>query len=66
MKVADLTVDELKAIIRDIVDEALMDYDPDYGLELRPDFEARLMASLASADEGAPLDEVVKKLGLKG
>ena len=38
-KVGDITVRELKSLIRDSIYEVV---DPDYGLELRPDVEASL------------------------
>lgn len=60
-KVSDLTVGELKTLIRDIVKEAI---DPDYGLELRPEVEKELMESLQSK-ERIPVEDVAEKLGLK-
>ena len=36
-KVSDMTVKELKTLIKDTVQELI---DPDYGLELRPEVEA--------------------------
>ncbi len=65
MKVADLTVEELKNLIREVVDEKFREliFDPDYGLELREEVEERLIASLASK-ERIPLDEVKRRLGL--
>lgn len=36
--VADLTVNELREIIRETVRETLLERDPDAGLELRPEF----------------------------
>ena len=44
-KVGDITVRELKSLIRDSIYEVV---DPDYGLELRPDVEASLKKSLKS------------------
>jgi len=65
MKVTDLTIDELKKLIREAVDEKLKEIllDPDNGLELRDEVEQRLKASLASK-ERIPLEEVKKRLGL--
>ena len=64
MKVTDLTIDELKKLIREAVDEKLKEIllDPDNGLELRDEVEQRLKASLASK-ERIPLEEVKKRLG---
>lgn len=42
-KVIDLTVSELRFLIRQTVSEAMLDPDPDIGLELHPDFIADLM-----------------------
>ena len=52
MKVADLTVDELQALIRKVVHEELQDIiaDPDKGLELTGEIQARLQSSLGSSD----------------
>ena len=52
MKVADLTVDELQALIRKVVHEELQDIiaDPDRGLELTGEIQARLQSSLGSSD----------------
>lgn len=45
------------------------DYDPDEGLELRPEVAERLEQSVAEYESGAvkavPMEEVAKKLGLK-
>ena len=65
MKVTDLTIDELKKMIREAVDEKFKEilFDPDNRLELRDELEQRLKASLASK-ERIPLEEVKKRLGL--
>lgn len=65
MKVSDLTVDELKKLIREAVDEKFKEilFDPDTGLELRDDLVQRLEASLASK-ERIPFEEVKERLGL--
>lgn len=66
MKVADLTVEELRTLIKDTLHEELQDLltDPDAGLELRPDIEARLAASLKST-ERISFDEVQRRLNLR-
>ena len=45
MLVAEMTVQELKTLIQNTVREVLQEIlrDPDAGLELRPEFEARLL-----------------------
>ncbi|TLD41460.1 MAG: hypothetical protein JETT_2256 [Candidatus Jettenia ecosi] len=61
-KVSDMTVGELKKLIKDTVLEAI---DPDYGLELRPEVEFKLEESLKRKAKGIPLETVVKELGLE-
>ena len=48
-RVAELTVDELKQIIEEAVEQKLEEMlgDPDEGLELREEIKARLRPSLA-------------------
>lgn len=50
IKVADLTPEELTALIRESVEAVLIEHfgDPDAGLELREELRARLLASLES------------------
>ena len=47
-KVADLTVDEFKSVIRETVAQTLAELlsDPDEGLALRDEFSAELLAAL--------------------
>jgi hypothetical protein len=65
LKIADLTPEELKNILREVIEEEFKEFfiDPDFGLELREGIEKRLTDSLASK-ERIPLEEVKKKLGL--
>ena len=60
-KVSDMTVGELKSLIRDAINELI---DPDYGLELRPEVEEELKKSL-EAKERIPVEEVAKELKLR-
>jgi len=66
MKISDLTLDELKELVKGIVDERLRELlgDPDLGLELGETVRSRLKASLAST-ERLTGDDVAEKLGLK-
>ena len=69
MKVKDLTTDDLRALIADVVEEKLKELlgDPDWGLELRPEVAERLRKSLAAIERGEetrPLEEVAKRLGI--
>lgn len=63
-KVSDMTIKELKDIIRDTIAEIL---DPDYGLELRPEIEESLRESIKEKErgEGMPLEEMKGKLGIQ-
>ena len=65
MKIADLTPEDLKNIMREVIEEEFKEFflDPDYGLELREGVEKRLTASLASK-ERIPIEEVRKRMGL--
>lgn len=64
MKIADLTPEELKNILREVIEEEFKEFfiDPDYGLELKEGIEKRLTDSLASK-ERIPLEEVKKRSG---
>jgi len=61
-KVGDMTIRELKKLIKDTVLEVI---DPDYGLELRPEVEKELLESKKKKKKGIPLETVVKELGLE-
>jgi hypothetical protein len=60
-KVSDMTVSELKQLIRDTLYEII---DPDHGLELRPEMEEALRKSIESR-ERIPVEKVAEELGLK-
>ena len=67
--VADLTVDEFRDLVREIVIQTFTDMfgDPDEELELRDDFKIELQRSLAAVQAGGktiPVQEVVSRLGL--
>ena len=66
MKVSDLTVEELRTLIKNTLHEELHDLlaDPDTGLELRQEIEARLASSLTST-ERISFDEVQRRLNLR-
>ncbi len=59
-KVSDLTVNDLRRLIRDTIYEFV---DSDFGLELRPEVEEALRESLKSK-ERIPVDKVAEELGL--
>ena len=68
-KVADLTIDEFRDLIRAVVIQTLSEIldDPDEGLELRDDFAEELQDSLNTVKTGgktASVQHVAEKLGL--
>lgn len=66
MKLADLTPDELKELVKGMVDDRLRELlgDPDLGKEMGEAFRARLKDSLNS-NARVTADEVAEKLGLR-
>ncbi len=60
MKAGDLSVEELKALIREVLLEIM---DPDYGLEVKPEVEEKLRESM-KARERYSVEEVTRELGL--
>ena len=68
-KVADLTVDEFRALVREIVVHTLSEMlgDPDEGAELREDFAEELHSALGAMEGGSktvPAHKVAEGLGL--
>ena len=68
-KVADLTIDEFRDLIRAVVIQTLSEMldDPDEELELRDDFAEELQYSLAVADADSKTvsaQKIAEKLGL--
>lgn len=69
VKVKDLTSEELKSLIQETVEEAMLELlgDPDRGLGLAEDVKKRLQRSLEHLQQGEqviPAEEVVKRAGL--
>ena len=66
MDISSLTPDELRELVKGMVDDRLRELlgDPDLGMELGEAVRARLKASLASTQRLTG-DEVAEKLGLK-
>ena len=67
--VNELSIDELKALIEEVVEEKLQEMlrDPDEGLSLRPEVEERLVKSLNQPKESrrtVSAQEVARDLGL--
>ncbi len=70
VKVADMTVDELRGLVRQTVEDTLMQWlgDPDVGLELQDEVRERLRRSIEGQRGGAPTipaEEVASRLGLR-
>jgi hypothetical protein len=68
--VSDLTVEELKALMRETIKQTLAEFltDPDKGLAIRQGMKAALEYSAKAVWEGGALysaDEVAKNLGLE-
>jgi len=66
MNLSELTLDELKELVKGIVDDRLRELlgDPDLGLEMGEGIRARLRQSL-TATERLSGDDVAEKLGLR-
>ncbi len=70
MKVKDLTMEELKDYINEVVEEKLVELlgDPDWGLELKDEVKERLRQSLEAVrrgEKGVGLMDVTRKLDIK-
>ena len=66
MKLSDLTLEELKELVKGTVDDRLRELlgDPDLGMEVGEAIRARLKQSLASSARITG-EEVAEKLGLR-
>lgn len=63
--VADLTIAEFRALVREIVVEVVQELiDPDEGLEPRPEFVEEMERRLALDEPTIPAEEVYRRLGL--
>lgn len=68
--VKDLTIEEFKAVVGEVVEEKLRELltDPDAGLTLRPEIEARLRQQLQDPHlegESIPAADVARRRGLE-
>jgi len=69
MKVKELSIDELRALIEEIVEEKLKEMveDADWGLELKAEVRKRLKRSLEASkkgERGVPAEEVARRFGV--
>lgn len=71
LSVADLTIDELRWLIREAVAEAITELmaDPDANLELRDEFVMELQSSIdqhrQGVEETRAIEDVARELGLE-
>ncbi len=67
MKVKELSVEQLKALIEETVEEKVHEIlgDPDEGLEVREEIMQKLKAHKASKKKGIPIEQVAKELGIE-
>jgi hypothetical protein len=68
--VKDLSIEELKAVIGEVVEEKLRELltDPDAGLALRPEVQERLLRDLQAPQlegENIPAAELARRRGLE-
>lgn len=69
-KVSALTVEELKEVIGEVVEDKLIELtvDPDRGKRLREEVKKRLIQSVAAerrGEKGIPVEEVARRLRLQ-
>lgn len=66
MQISDLSLDELKELVKGLVDDRIRDLlgDPDLGLQLSDAVRTRLKSSLAS-ETRVTGDEMADRLGLR-
>ena len=70
MKVKELSVEQLKALIQETVEEKLQEIlgDPDQGLEVKEEVKEKINHSLTAmkhGEKGIPVEQVAKELGLE-
>ena len=70
MKVKELTIEQLKILIDEAVEDKLAEIlgDPDRGLELTDEAKRRIeeaLAALKRGEKGIPLEELAGELGIK-
>ena len=69
-RVSDLTTDELKALVREAMEQTLVEFlaDPDKGIELRQSMKTALERSIKTVREGSVLysaEDIAKDLRLE-
>ena len=69
MKVRELTMEQLQAMIDEAVEAKLQEYlgDPDAGLELTDDAIKKIeegLAALKRGEKGIPLEKIAREMGI--
>ena len=68
VKVSQMTIDELREVIGNVVEEKLrVLFEDEDSLELKPELKERLLRQtkeIENGDRGVPLEDVVSSLGL--
>jgi len=69
MSKSDLTMEKLRELIGEVVEEKLLELlgDPDAGLEIRDDVRERLLRSLDALERGEPtvaMEKLAEELGV--
>ena len=67
MKVKELTVEQLKTLIEDTVEERLQEYlgDPDEGLEIKEEIIQKLKAQKEAGKPRISMEEIARKHGIE-
>jgi hypothetical protein len=65
MKVADLTVQQLELLVRQIVDDRIAERLGDDDWPMDPDFVERIVRSIESDEARIPASEVAARLGIE-
>ena len=70
MKVKEITIEQLKALIDEAVEDKLAEIlgDPDRGLELTDEAKCKIEESLAAlkrGEKGIPLEELAQEMGIE-
>ena len=61
-KISEMTAGQLRELIMETIHEAL---DPDHDLQLTTEVETELRDALVNPQQGIPLEQVIKELGLQ-
>jgi hypothetical protein len=70
MKIKELTIEQFKTLIEDIIEAKMEEIlgDPDEGLELTDEAKIKIEESLAAykrGDKGTPLEKVAEEMGIE-